>query len=240
MMSETGGRSAAFSLPPSRPGRSGLGGKDGQAPGTWLEGRGCGEPAAAEEKLNRALVGGLILEVILENPGLLADPQGQRCRVKACLKHTLVSRLAGHIPLATFRNLAQGLDRGFEEFYLLLFPGAPEAAGTREAPREPAGGTEALRVDCFRECLARCPGLLPKRRHRKLNEEKLGQFLAGTGGQWFKLKDFEDFFHIDRKTAWEYVQKLLDASLLIHNQGNSTAVRYRVHPNLLSPAPLDS
>jgi len=241
MMPETGGRStASFSPPPSPKDREWPGQRNGQAPGSWLEGWRHGEMAAAEEQLNRALVGGLILEVIMEHPGLLANPQGQRHQVKTCLKNTLVSRLAGHIPLAAFRNLAQGLDRWFEDFYLLLFPGDLAPAVPQESPREAGEEVPTLRTDCFLACLERCPGLLPKRRHRKLDQDKLRDFLGRTGGRWFKLKDFENFFHIDRKTAWEYVQKLLDAGLLIHNQGHSTAVRYRVHPHLLSPSPLAS
>ena len=38
---------------------------------------------------------------------------------------------------------------------------------------------------------------------------------------------------IDRKTAWEYVQKLQEAGLLIHNQGRSAAVRYRLADHFL-------
>jgi len=47
-------------------------------------------------------------------------------------------------------------------------------------------------------------------------------------GSWFRLKDLTRHFDIDRKTAWEYVQKLLEAGLLIHNHRRSTAVRYRL------------
>jgi hypothetical protein len=42
---------------------------------------------------------------------------------------------------------------------------------------------------------------------------------------------------VDRKTAWEYVRKLLQAGILLHNQGHSSAVRYRVAPYLLSIPP---
>ena len=55
-------------------------------------------------------------------------------------------------------------------------------------------------------------------------------------GAGFRLRDFEGHFQVDRKTAWEYVQKLLQAGLLVHNQGHSSAVRYQVAPRFLEPA----
>ncbi|MEJ2069157.1 MAG: hypothetical protein P8X58_01905, partial [Syntrophobacterales bacterium] len=60
-------------------------------------------------------------------------------------------------------------------------------------------------------------------------------FLECTAGKWFRLRDFEEHFQMDRKTAWEYAQKLLHAGLLVHNQGHSSAVRYRVEPRFLQP-----
>lgn len=206
-------------------------------PDRWLGRSGNGEASSEEERLNRALVAGLILEVILEHPRLLEDPGSRRYRVKACLKTTLVSRLAGRIPLAAFRNLAQGLDGWFEDFYPLLFHYS--LLGDRPQPSpppSPAGGAP-IREDRFRECLGNFPDLLPRRRHRKLDREKLRDFLEQTGGNWFKLRDFEAYFQVDRKTAWEYVRKLLQAAILLHNQGHSSAVRYRVAPQLLSIPP---
>jgi hypothetical protein len=43
--------------------------------------------------------------------------------------------------------------------------------------------------------------LLPRRRHRKLHRQGLGEFLRQTRGGWFKVKDFERYFSIDGKTA---------------------------------------
>jgi len=188
---------------------------------------GC-PPGSEEDLLNRALVAGLMLEVILENPGLLEEADSRRHQLKACLKSTLVAHLAGRIPLAFFHSLAQGLDRWFEVFYPLL-----ASAGLGRSPRpaaspSPPPGEGLLREELFGECLEQTPGLLPRRRHRKLDREKLCKFLEHTGGGWFRLRDFEAHFHVDRKTAWEYVQKLLQAGFLVHNQGHSSAVRYRL------------
>ncbi len=184
-------------------------------------------PWLKEERLDRALVAGLMLEVILSQPATPQDPGERRCQAKSRLKTALVSCLAGHIPLSRFRDLAQNLDAWFDFFYPLIspsvYPRDPGAVWT-DAPPEP------LREDLLAEALNGLDGLLPHRRHRKLDRERLLEFLRRTGGGWFRLKDLEQFFSIDRKTAWEYTQKLLRAGLLCHNQARSAAVRYRLAP----------
>jgi len=179
------------------------------------------------------LVVGLMLEVILENPRLAEGPASRRHQVKACLRSNLASQLAGRIPLASFQSLVQGLDRWFEMFYPVL---AEAGLFKRSASLTKVASTPvicSLREDLFRKCLENNPGLLPKRRHRKCDPEKLRNFLESTEGEWFRLRDFEEHFQMDRKTAWEYAQKLLQAGLLVHNQGHSSAVRYRIEPRFL-------
>ena len=184
-----------------------------------------------EEKLSRALVAGLMLEVILSPPPLPEEPRARRSQMKLRLKNTLVSRLAGHIPLNSFRDLAQNLDQWFDFFYPLITPQGLLSRSCQDLERDrKAPPREALREDFLMESLQQLNGLLPTRRHRKLDRYRLFEFLRSTGGEWFRLKDFEQFFGIDRKTAWEYIQKLLQAELLIHNQARSAAVRYRLAP----------
>ena len=174
---------------------------------------------------------------MLENPGVAGEPGSRGQKLKACLGTTLASQLAGHISLASFHRMAHGLDHWFEIMYPLL-ANAGLAGSDTAAPVPLPDTTKScpIREDLFNQCLESTPGLLPKRRHRKLNPEKLRSFLEGTGGGWFRLRDFEEHFLVDRKTAWEYVQKLLQAGLLVHNQGHSSAVRYQVAPRFLKPA----
>lgn len=203
-------------------------------PRHWLMGINCiADPEL--DSLNRALVAGLMLEVMLENPNLMEKPGSGCHRLKACLRKTLAVHLAGRIPLASFHSLAQGVDHWFAIFYPLLADGGLAQALSPPVPASPSASSCSLREDLFSEALARTPGLIPQRRHRKLDREKLQSFLEGTGGQWFRLRDFEAHFGMDRKTAWEYVQKLLQAGVLVHNQGHSSAVRYRVEPRFLQP-----
>ncbi|MGQ9688503.1 MAG: hypothetical protein ACUVXF_06910 [Desulfobaccales bacterium] len=187
------------------------------------------------DSINRALVAGLLLEVMLENPTLTEEPDSGRHQLKARLKKTLACHLAGRIPLASFHTLALGLDHWFEEVYPLLAEAGFTGIASVSSVSPLAAKGDVLREDLFCETLAKTPGLLPHRRHRKLDPDKLRHFLAGTGGEWFRLRDFERHFRVERKTAWEYIQKLLQAGLLVHNQGHSSAVRYRLAPRFLKP-----
>ena len=74
---------------------------------------------------------------------------------------------------------------------------------------------------------------IPHRSHRKLTPHKLRNFLQHSGGRWFRLRDFERFVQMDRKTAWDYLQLFLQTGLLCHNRKNSAAVRYCLAPNFL-------
>ncbi len=102
----------------------------------------------------------------------------------------------------------------------------------REAAPEP-WGRPVLQEELLEIWLGRLTAVLPHRSHRKLNEAKLLNFLEITRGGWFRLKDFEIHFGVDRKTAWEYLQKFLETGLLCHNLGRSTAVRYCLNPRFL-------
>jgi hypothetical protein len=179
--------------------------------------------------LDRALVAGLMLEVILESAGSPEDPRARRQEVKARLKDTMVTYLAGRVTLDRFRHLLRQVDHYFPVYYPLITTGLPE---TPEAPAPPILGApplpaRGLREDRLRAWLREAgEELLPRRPHRKVHPDKLREFLRRTQGSWFRLKDFEQYFAVDRKTAWEYLQKLRGAGLLRHNRQHSAAVRY--------------
>jgi hypothetical protein len=196
---------------------------------------------AEGENLDRVLVAGLMLEVILESAGAPEDPQARRHEVKARLKDTMVAYLAGRVTLDRFRHLVRQVEHYFPVYYPLIsagWPGIPEARAARapaapvlEAPPAPVRG---LREDLLRSWLQdESADLLPRRPHRKVNPDKLREFLRGTQGGWFRLKDFEKYFEVDRKTAWEYLQKFRHADLLRHNRRRSAAVRYALETRFL-------
>ena len=198
------------------------------------------DPGIQAERLDRALVTGLMLEVILETSSLQVDPQTRRHLVKTRLKGSLAANLAGQITLDRFRCL---LGQGGYLVPSLLPPDhrrlteRPPAAAPVPAPAGPAGPSPAprgLRLDRLRAWLQEeGRDLLPRRPHRKLNQERLWEFLGSTQGGWFRLLDFTRHFGVDRKTAWDYVQKFLRTGLLRHNRGRSAAVRYALGTRFL-------
>lgn len=207
-------------------------------PKAWVAAKGW--PRTAEEKLDRALVAGLMLEVILEAPESPGDPQARRHLIKTRLKGTLVSHLAGRVTLDRFRTLVGQLENWFPLYYPLIAPEPAAAAAGPALEPFPAPSTgaaiarRAVREDFLQDWLDQRAGeLLPQRPHRKIHREKLSEFLRRSQGGWFRLRDFQQHFAIDRKTAWEYLQKLRDAGLLSHNRERSAAVRYCLEDRFL-------
>jgi hypothetical protein len=189
------------------------------------------------EKLDRALVTGLMLEVILETSSLPVDSQTLRYLVKTRLKDSLAVNLAGRVTLDRFRHLLGQVDVWFPLYYPLTTAGASKATAATQVQAIPAAAAPSrrvLRVDRLRAWLQEeGRGLLPHRPHRKVNQDRLWEFLARTQGGWFRLLDFTRHFGVDRKTAWEYLQKLLQAGLLRHNRARSAAVRYALETRFL-------
>ncbi|MFP3867920.1 MAG: hypothetical protein ACLFUU_07145 [Desulfobacteraceae bacterium] len=197
-----------------------------------------------EEKLDRALVAGLILEVMLEMPQSPADTKTRMRLIKSRLKNYLVQHLAGKVTLDRFRTLNQRLEQWFEFYYPLLSPDAvpaavyqvhePKAKYSLEKKEKSAAlpGQVFLNELLERRLEALRPSL-PHRPHRKLSSSKLKEFLHQSAGGWFRLRDFERYFGLDRKTAWDYLQQFLQAGLLCHNRKKSAAVRYCVAPQVL-------
>jgi len=70
---------------------------------------------------------------------------------------------------------------------------------------------------------------IPKGRG-KLTPEALENFLRKTGGDWFRLLDFEGYFQVNKKTAWAYLHQLLKAGILVHNGEKANKVRYALAP----------
>jgi hypothetical protein len=214
----------------------------------------------SQEKLDRALVAGLILEVVLDQEELPAAPQARQRQVKTRIQDYLVRHLAGSVSLDRFRALAQNLDDWFDFYYPLLVadgktPAAtaatvtycarePQTAYHVHEPRQdwqaarppaaaPAPAHHAILDQLLDTWLEGAKTDIPHRSHRKLTPGKLRNFLRQSAGRWFRLRDFERFVQMDRKTAWDYLQQFLHTGLLCHNRKNSAAVRYCLAPSFL-------
>jgi len=211
--------------------------------------------SVTDDKLDRALVAGLILEVMLESPQGVVGRRPNPRLIKSRLRDYLVEHLAGKVTLDRFRTLASRLDQWFEFYYPLLTHepcqsstiytvSEPAAAYVVQEPKAgwrstmtPRPQISPTRPVFWEELLDRWLAALdchlPQRSHRKISPRKLKDFLRQTAGGWFKLRDFERFFQVDRKTAWDYLQQFLQAGLICHNRRQSAAVRYCAAPQLL-------
>jgi len=176
--------------------------------------------------------------VILETTSLPVDPKTLRYLVKTRLKDSLAVNLAGRVTLDRFRHLLSQVDIWFPLYYPLTTAGSSKAPAALLFQATPAAAASpsrrVLQVDRLTAWLKEeGRGLLPHRPHRKVNQDRLWEFLARTQGGWFRLLDFTRHFGVDRKTAWEYLQKLLHAGLLRHNRERSAAVRYALETRFL-------
>jgi hypothetical protein len=190
--------------------------------------------------LDRALVAGLMLDAALAGAPLPPEPQAARALLRARVQNNLVSLLAGRVTLDRFRSLVETLERGFSFYFSLISPllGAPqESSGAHGTTHLEAGGpfsaSRPVLSDLLGEVLGALPDVLPRRPRSKVTAAKLQDFLERTRGGWFKVRDFQEHFGVDRKTAWEYLQKLLHLGLLIHNRGRAASVRYALAERFL-------
>jgi hypothetical protein len=191
-------------------------------------------PVPADEGLERAMVAGLMLEVILTEPGLPDEPRSRRRLLKSRLTASLVAHLAGRITLDRFRTLMHRLEQWFPLYYPLMPAAARPPAEQQTCPPESAGAPGLVRLDLLKEWLEEAGSeILPRRPQRKIQPDRLQEFLRRAQGGWFRVLELAQHFDIDRKTAWEYVQKLQNGGLLLHNGGRSAAVRYRLADRFL-------
>lgn len=189
---------------------------------------------AGEEDLDRAVVAGLMLDAFLQTAAAARppDPRAWSRLLKIRVQEALLTHLAGRITLDRFHALISTLNRCFPFYLPLISPllRPPAASGPQEtavgATALPPACTRAVREERLAAALSNLPGVLPRRPHSKVGADKLADFLGRTCGRWFRLRDFQEHFSVEPKTAWEYVQKLWSAGILCHNRGRAAAVRY--------------
>jgi alkylated DNA nucleotide flippase Atl1 len=195
---------------------------------------GAGTLAAAEEPyslpspgrgLDTTLVAGMFFQVVLEASRLPAAPQERVIFVRKKAKDYLVTQLAGQITLSQFYRLLSLIEEEAGHYFARpdwsgegAGPGPPREAGVA-APLP-----ETVKGEALRQALAMIP--LPSKGRRKLTPETLWDFLRESQGHWFRLLDFEGRFKVNKKTAWGYLNLLLQEGVLVHNGEKANRVRY--------------
>ncbi len=180
--------------------------------------------------LDTTLVAGMFFEVMLDAARLPVSSGERVSFVRKKAKDYLVTRLAGQITLSQFYRLLNLIEAKVGDYFERLtedWTGVPETRDAAPlASRRP--DPEGVDGEALREALARLS--IPQKGRRKLTLETLWDFLRLTCGRWFKLLDFEEHFQVNKKTAWTYLNLLLQAGVLEHNGEKANRVRYRLDP----------
>jgi alkylated DNA nucleotide flippase Atl1 len=172
--------------------------------------------------LDTTLVAGMFFQVMMEASRLPAGPQERVSYVRKRAKDYLVTQLAGQITLSQFYRLLNLIEEEVEVYFSKndRSAGRPSLV---EASR-PRPLREMVKSDALRQALATIG--LPEKGRRKLTPETLADFLRETEGRWFRLLDFETRFQVNKKTAWAYLNLLLQEGILVHNGEKANRVRY--------------
>lgn len=196
--------------------------------------------AAEAASLDRTLVAGMFLQVLLEAENLPATPVERTNYIKKAVKNFLVQRLAGQITLAQFFRLVQVIEQEVSHYFHRLqadWLPRPELRPVGSQPPANPANLSPVNELALQAALARLP--LPQQANRKLSAGGLGAFLRQTGGRWFRLLDFEAHFRLNKKTAWSYLSLLLHHGILRHNHAKANRVRYALAEEFLNPSGLE-
>jgi alkylated DNA nucleotide flippase Atl1 len=161
--------------------------------------------------------------VVIEASRLPTGSQERVSFIRKRAKDYLVTQLAGQITLSQFYRLLNLI----EEEAGLYFA-RQDWSGGKAALREPREDSppppEPVKSEALRQALAKIA--LPLKGRRKLTPETLRDYLRETQGRWFRLLDFEARFNVNKKTAWGYLNLLLQEGVLTHNGEKANRVRY--------------
>jgi len=177
--------------------------------------------------LDTTLVAGMFFQVVMEASRLPTGSQERVSFVRKRAKDYLVTQLAGQITLSQFYRLLTIIEAE-AGLYFARHDWSGGKSGLRESweptPSPPPPLPEPVKREALRQALAKVP--LPVKGRRKLTPETLGEYLRETEGRWFRLLDFEARFKVNKKTAWGYLNLLLQEGVLTHNGEKANRVRY--------------
>jgi hypothetical protein len=177
--------------------------------------------------LDTTLVAGMFFQVVMEASRLPTGTQERVSFIRKRAKDYLVTQLAGQITLSQFYRLLNLIEEDVG-----LYFSRQDWSGGKSALRDPREVSlplppplpEPVKNEALRQALAKIA--LPLKGRRKLTPETLGDYLRETEGRWFRLLDFEARFKVNKKTAWGYLNLLLQEGVLAHNGEKANRVRY--------------
>jgi alkylated DNA nucleotide flippase Atl1 len=172
--------------------------------------------------LDTTLVAGMFFQVMMEVSRLPSGPQERVSFVRKRAKDYLVTQLAGQITLSQFYRLLNLIEEEVG-LYFARQDWSGNGLNLVEASR-PRPQAEAVQSDALCQTLAKIG--IPEKGRRKLTPETLRDFLRETEGRWFRLLDLETRFQVNKKTAWAYLNLLLQEGILVHNGEKANRARY--------------
>ena len=186
--------------------------------------------------LDTTLVAGMFFQVLREAENLPASTPERVSFIRRQAKSYLATRLAGQITLTQFFRLLSLIEENvqgyFDEVRGGWVSGKTPLTTAPVTATAPPPSQELIQAEPLRQALTALP-LTPKGR-RKLTSEALEEFLRQTHGTWFRLLDFEEHFQVNKKTAWAYLNQLVQEGILEHNGEKANKVRYMVASTFLS------
>ncbi len=181
---------------------------------------------AKAQSLDTTLVAGMFFQVLHEAEKLPSSTMERVSFIRHQAKNYLATRLAGQITLSQFFRLLNLIEEHVQHYFEHSRENWLGGKVTLKVAAPPSPPQEAIRIEELRQSLEALP-LIPKGR-RKLTTPILEEFLLETQGDWFRLLDFEARFRVNKKTAWAYLNNLLQAGILEHNGEKANKVRYSV------------
>ena len=179
--------------------------------------------------LDTTLVAGMFFQVVMEASRLPTGSQERVSFIRKRAKDFLVTQLAGQITLSKFYRLLNLIEEDVG-----LYFSRQDWSGGKAALREPRKASppphppppppEPVKSEALRQALAKIG--MPVKGRRKVTPDTLHEYLRETEGRWFRLLDLEARFQVNKKTAWGYLNLLLQEGVLTHNGEKANRVRY--------------
>ena len=182
-------------------------------------------PTPPAHGLDTTLVAGMFFQVVMEACRLPTCSQERVSFIRKRAKDFLVTQLAGQITLSKFYRLLNLIEEDVG-LYFSRQDWSGGKTGLRETRKVslPTPLPEAVKSEALHQALAKIA--LPLKGRRKITPETTCDYLRETEGRWFRLLDFEARFQVAKKTAWSYLNLLLQEGILVHNGEKANRVRY--------------
>lgn len=150
------------------------------------------------------LVIGIVTLVCLEEGNNNLDITKLEYDLNKKIKLYMINNLNGVLPLKEFYKIIEIIDKGFASTFFKKI--------NKLFIKLSYNG----KID-----IGNC-----ENKRNKVNAQLLYKFILEKKGKWFKLSEFEEYFNVNKKTAWKHLNNLYNNGFLIHNGKKANKARY--------------